>query len=206
MVDVRKTAAKDLLDEEQLDRSIELILEFVEGFVDEASKVDQQNKQLLGKIVKTLANKDLSSREREQKLDSTIKTERLTAGFLRHLESECRRIEKASSMTPESVKMLQILRMIQVRVLEEFGRDLGEAAQVLGQLIAYETKEERIAVLEAGLTVQGTDFAIQMRSHTQEALDGFRRVPGGADPDLVGRVEEIDDRLSQYLDNHSSFQ
>ena len=38
--------------------------------------------------------------------------------------------------------------------------------------------------LDAGLTVQGAVFAAEMADLTEEALEGFRTVPVGADPGL----------------------
>jgi hypothetical protein len=125
---------------------------------------------------------------------------------LRHIEGECERIAAAPKMTPESARLLEILRIIQTRALEELGLDLGQAAQALGQLIGYESKSERTAVLEAGLAVQGVDFAREMVALTEEALDGFARVQGGADPDLVECVKEIDKRLRSFLERDAAFQ
>ena len=102
-------------------------------------------------------------------------------------------------MTPESVRLLEIIRVIQTRVLEELGKDLGEAAQVLGQLIGYDTKAERLAVLEAGLTVRGPDFAKELMALTEEALEGFERVPEKVDPGLVECIQEIDGRLKTFV-------
>ena len=87
-----------------------------------------------------------------------------SAGFLRHLEGECQRIEGAPTMTPESARLLEIIRIIQTRVLEELGSDMGEAALVLGQLMGYDNKDELLGVLDAGLTVQGREFAVEMNN------------------------------------------
>jgi hypothetical protein len=76
----------------------------------------------------------------------------------------------------------------------------------LGQLIGYENKNERMAVLEAGLTVRGVDFAKEMAALTCEALEGFERVPGGVDPDLVGQIQEIDDRLQKFIEEEDVLQ
>ena len=156
---------------------------------------------MLGRIVKTVSDKEKTASVREQALDELLlrEKENLTAGFIRHLDGECERIANAPSMSPESTRLLEILRMIQTRVLEEIGSDLGEAAQVLGQLIGYESATERLAVLDAGLTVRGPAFAKQLLEMTEEALLGFQRVVGGADPDLVNCIEQIDNRLRRYL-------
>ena len=79
-------------------------------------------------------------------------------------------------------------------------KDIGEGALVLGQLMGYDDQMERLAVLEAGLTVRGLDFAKDLAALTGEALEGFQRVPGGVDSDLVQRVQEIDDRLQKYIE------
>merc|ERR1712070_1122848 len=101
---------------------------------------------------------------REEALDQVMKEEKkhFTSGFLRHIEGECDRISHQKTLTPESTRLLEILRMIQTRVLEELGQDLGEAALVLGQLMGYEKEEELLGVLDAGLTVRGNEFALEM--------------------------------------------
>ena len=206
-------------------QTVEMILTFAEDFVKEAQNMDKNNKSLLGKILKAMVNSDndtsisggegskeelsaIGARSREEALDKVMKEEKanFTTGFLRHLEGECNRIENAQGMTPESTKLLEILRLVQTRVLEELGQDLGEAALVLGQLMGYDKEEELLGVLEAGLTVQGRDFALEMASLTEEALDGFKRIPGGADPELVEKVNFIDKRLQEYLNETSEFQ
>mmetsp|Transcript_21336 Transcript_21336/g.27564 ORF Transcript_21336/g.27564 Transcript_21336/m.27564 type:complete len:331 (+) Transcript_21336:110-1102(+) len=191
-----------------VEQAIDLTFTFAEDFVKQASQIDQQNKELLGKILKTMSAKDNTSRQREESLDDLFTKERenLTAGFLRHVEAECERIEFAPKMTPDSARLLETLRVIQARVVEELGEDLGEGAQVLGQLIGYETSAERIAVLEAGLTVRGISFARELKALTVEALDGFQRVQNKADPELVEIIKEIDNTLLSYLEENSEFE
>lgn len=186
---------------EQVMQAIEFILSFVEAFVDNAQTLDDYNKKLLGKIIKTMSKADTTARDREELLDSLMEREKdnFTSGFLRHVEGECERIAAAPKMTPESARLLEILRIIQARVLEELGKDMGEEALVLGQLLGYDNAKERLAVLDAGLTVRGTEFATKMVQLTEEALEGFTRVAGGADPDLVERVSEIDARLRSFI-------
>jgi len=199
---------------EAVSQAIDLILTFAETFVEQASGMEDQNKKLLGKIIRKLSSNQqqdnpmntMAAPTREQDLDQLLHEERehLTAGFLRHLEGECARIANAPTMTPESARLLEILRLIQTRVLEEMlaaSEDLGEAAQVLGQLVGYASASERQAVLEAGLTVRGPAFAEELLALTQEALEGFQRVVGGADPGLVDSVEQIDGRIRRYLDD-----
>jgi hypothetical protein len=215
----------------QVEETIDLMLSFAQDFVDQASELDNQNKRLLGKIIKVISpsgdasnnnngnnnnnnNTPKTAWEREEALDKLLEQERafLTAGFLRHLGGECERIANAPTMTRESSRLLEVLSMIQTRVLEEMAmtmdqgdenNKLGEAALVLGQLIGYESKAERLAVLEAGLLVRNNngsvEFAQQMRDLTLEALDGFNRVVGGADPGLVQIIQEIDARLEEFL-------
>lgn len=189
---------------EQVSEAIDIIFSFAEGFVEEAVGIDANNKELLGKILRTISDKALTEREREDTLDRILSQENLTAGFLRHLEGECERIANAPRITKESSRLLQMLRIIQARVVEELSGDLGEAAQVLGQLVGYEDLAECLAVLDAGLTVRGLNFASEMKSLTTEALDGFSSIPGGADPGLVKRVQAIDERLGRYLQSKSS--
>lgn len=181
--------------------AIEFILSFTEAFVDNAQTLDDYNKNLLGKIIKTMSKADTAARDREELLDNLMEDEKenFTPGFLRHVEGECERIAAAPTMTPESSRLLEILRIIQARVLEELGKDMGEEAQVLGQLLGYDNANERLAVLDAGLTVRGLDFAQGMKALTEEALEGFTRVAGGADPELVERVTEIDARLRSFI-------
>ena len=204
-------------------QTVEMVLGFAEDFVKQAQEMDANNKLLLGKIMKAMVtsenNQSVSGGEgrvldsddatsREQALDKVMKEEKknFSAGFLRHLEGECNRIAGQKEMTPESSRMLEILLMIQTRVLEELGQDLGEAALVLGQLMGYEKEEELLGVLDAGLTVRGNEFALEMASLTEEALDGFSRVPGGADPGLVEKVQFIDRRLQEFLNDTNEFQ
>lgn len=183
--------------------AIEFILSFAEEFVEQAQNIDDSNKKLLGKIIRTLTNREsgITSLDQEEILDDFMikEKENFTAGFLRHLEGECDRIAAAPIMTPESSRLLEIMRIIQARVLEELGKDLGEGALVLGQLLGYDDASERLAVLDAGLTIRGADFANEMIALTEEALDGFQKVPGGADPDLVDRVAGIQDRIKAFL-------
>lgn len=181
--------------------AIEFVLSFAEAFVDNAQTLDDYNKQLLGKIIKTMSKADTAARDREELLDSLMEKEKenFTPGFLRHVEGECTRIAAAPTMTPESARLLEILRIIQARVLEELGKDMKEEAQVLGQLLGYDDAKERLAVLEAGLTVRGISFAEGMVALTEEALDGFSRVAGGVDPELIQRVSEIDSRLRTFI-------
>jgi hypothetical protein len=191
-----------------LGQALDLILSSAEGFVEQARGLDSQNKELLGRIVRVLADRSLADRDREVALDALMEreAENLTPGFLRHVESECDRVAGAPRLSPESSRLLEILRLVQARAVEEAGRGLGEAAQVLGQLAGYESSSERLAVLDAGVTVRGLDFASEMLSLSEEALDGFDRVPGGADADLVNCIREIRDRLASHVDKQESFQ
>ena len=202
-------------------QTIEMILSFAEDFVNQAQTMDEQNKKLLGKIIMAMRepNKDdmiASSTQqygnnipsREDTFDRIIEQEKsnFTPGFLRHVEGECDRIANAPKVTRESARLLEILRVIQTRVLEEIGKSMGEATLVLGQLMGYDDENELLGVLEAGLTVRGQDFAQEMANLTEEALEGFQKVPGGVDSDLIDRVTLIDQRLQKFLDDTNSFQ
>lgn len=195
--------------------AIQYVVYFVETFVTEAKNVDDNNKALLGEIIKRMIgrtsltekinlNELPSELTREENLNQFIAThkEQFTPGFLRHLDGECLRIQSAPQSTPESMKLLQIIRLIQARIVEELGQDLGEGAQVLGQLIGYNNKEERLAVLEAGLTARGPAFATDLNALTLEALDGFQKVHNGADPGLVAIIQEINDSIQVFIANH----
>jgi hypothetical protein len=206
--------------------AIDIILTFAQDFVEQAQTMDQHNKQLLGKIFKAMMVNDGNNNNNnnhvvadeeetttnllpgEEVLDRLLEQEKehFTPGFLRHIEGECERISNAPQVTPQSARLLEILRIVQTRVLEELGQDMGEATVVLGQLMGYNSDEELLGVLEAGLTVRGSAFALEMASLTEEALDGFQRVPGGVDPELVERVTFIDKRLRVYLDDNNQFQ
>jgi aspartate aminotransferase-like enzyme len=120
---------------EQVSDAINTILIFVESFVEETSQMETTYKRLLGKIFKLITPAknnqmesesvtELHSNALENELDKVLAQEKeaFTPGFLRHLEGECMRIESSKSVTPESTKMLQILRVIQTRVLEELGK------------------------------------------------------------------------------------
>ena len=220
-------------DEERIfavESAVNLILTFAEEFVANATSLDEGNKKLLGKIVKEIisgwdntsstssaskskgfgstASTKSNSRpgiDDEARLDALFEREKdnFTPGFLRHLEGECKRIASASRLTPESGKLLETLRMIQARVVEELGQELGEGAVVLGQLLGYDNRSERLAVLDAGLTVRGVPFAKELVDLTAEALEGFEQVPGGADPELVRILTEIDERTWQFIEKKS---
>jgi len=186
-------------------KTVEKILSFAEDFVAQAGQLDKQNKELLGKIILTMTDKDQKGLDKEELLDQVLEREKenFTPGFLRHLEGECRRIANAPKMTPESTRLLQIIRVIQTRVLEEIGKDMGEAAVVLGQLMGYDDEDELVGVLGAGLTVRGRGFALEMLDLTQEALDGFQKVADGVDPGLIERVTFIDNQLMKFLNDGS---
>lgn len=195
----------------EVEAAIDLIFSFAQDFSEEAALLHDVNRRLLGKIIKTMSsNADVlgsgkTPERREEALDELLAQERdnLTPGFLRHLAAECERIENAPTMTPESIRLIESLRVIQARVVDEVGRSLGEPAQVIMQLLGYDTKIERIAVLEAGLVVRGIDFAKDLLENTSEALEGFQKVVGGADPELVERVREIHERTAKFIDESS---
>lgn len=151
-------------DEERMERvagAVDYITTFVEEFVNQAKEIDDTYKALLGKIIRCIAGSagsgsGGSTRSDERLFDDLMSTEKpnFTPGFLRHLDGECSRIAAAPKTSPESTKMLQTIRLIQTRILEELGEDLGEGALVLSQLLGYEDRKERLAVLGAGLTVR----------------------------------------------------
>lgn len=181
----------------RVEEAIDLIVSFGEEFTTRAKELDTQNKELLGKLIRAISEKELTTRQREESFDQILRTERFTPGFLRHLQGECRRIQSSAIVNEDTARLLELLHIIQTRVLEEMGKDLGEAAQVLGQLVGYDERAERLAVLEAGLMVRGQPFAHEMLTLSCEALDGFKRHPD-VDPGLVSCVEEIRDRLRSF--------
>lgn len=181
---------------------VETILTFAETFVEQASTIDMQHKKLLGRIINSMTLKS------EDALDELMETEKnnFSAGFLRHIEGECDRIAGAPRASPESSRLLELLRIIQTRVLEEIGSDMGEATLVLGQLMGYDDRDELLGVLDAGLMVQGREFALELAGLTEEALRGFQSVHDGVDPELVDRVKAVDRRLKEFLDETNQFQ
>jgi hypothetical protein len=187
---------------EQLSVAIEVVLSFAEEFVRQTNEMENQNKNLLGEILRALSNKDITSSRREDVLDALFQDQRegFTPGFLRHIETQRTRIENAPTMSSESVRLSEMLSVIQTRVLEELvsNEEWGEVAQVLGQLVGYESSAERSAVLEAGLTVRGIEFADELVSLTNEALEGFQKMADRADPKLVAAVEDIKRRSIKY--------
>ena len=212
---ILEDAQKEGLDDveiRRLEEAMEMTLAFAEDFVNTASSLDDQNKKLLGKIIRTMSNKDIPARQREEDLEALFAEERpnFSSGFLRHLDGECRTIEKSLDSKPDAANTLQMLRVIHTRVLEEVGKDLGEGAQVLHQLIGYDDDAERTAVLEAGLMVRGKDFAVELQSLTAEALEGLARVPGeGADSNLIRIVDSMHQVIRAYVareEEESSFQ
>lgn len=72
---------------------------------------------------------------------------------------------------------------------------------MLGQLLGYDDESERLAVLDAGLTVRGVEFANELAALTQEALEGFTAVGiQNVDAELVDRVRVIDDRIRKFIE------
>ncbi len=185
--------------------AVEYIVYFIEAFVGEAKIVDDNNKELLGKILRCMTSENDGGLSKHDLLDQLMMSEKsnFTPGFLRFLEGECNRIANAQKMDLETSKLLEVMRMIQTRVIEELGQELGEGAQVLGQLLGYESSEERIAVLDAGLQVRGVEFARELKAMTEEALQGFQNTPGGVDARLVAIVQEMDLRIEQFIAYYS---
>lgn len=196
---------------ERVTEAVDMILSFVEDFVTHSKTMDDNHKQLLGHILRTMTNnnKDDDDRDREEQLDEVMarSKDHFTRGFLRYLDGECDRISSAPSLNKDSARLQETLLVIKTRILEELGQDLGEGALVLGQLVAYDDRNERLAVLEAGLQVRGIEFAQELRGLTEEALVGFQAVPNGdVDPTLVSRVEEIDERVRSFVKDNGAFQ
>ena len=202
---------------EEISNAINTILTFTETFVEQTASIEDTYKQVLNKIFTSIApsvggltantsdKKTISIMENE--LDTLLKSESVsfTPGFLRHVEGECTRISNLKTPSSESTKMLQILRVIQTRILEELGKNIGEGAVVLGQLLGYDEVNEQLAVLDAGLAVRGIEFARELSELTKEALDGFETVKkqqgeDGVDPELVKSVKLIDERIRSFID------
>mmetsp|Transcript_12307 Transcript_12307/g.18876 ORF Transcript_12307/g.18876 Transcript_12307/m.18876 type:complete len:348 (-) Transcript_12307:99-1142(-) len=214
--DIQKQSIGNVERLDELSSAVNVIINFVETFVEEAQSVDGVYKQLMGKIFQSISPNNqregggggestTTAAFGEAALEELLANEKeaFTPGFLRHVDGECNRIASLPTISPESTKMLEILRIIQARILEELGKGIGEGAIVLGQLLGYDEKAERLAVLDAGLAVRGVDFAHELKGLTTEALEGFEGVQGGVDPGLVKSVEEIDERIQQFIDKSS---
>jgi len=201
-------------EQEKVMAIIEYISSFMEEFVEETVAMDKDYKELLGKILKIMCgentdddNDDIykikvkkSASSREEELDDFMASNTFTPGFLRHLEGECERIENAPRTTSESLRLLQVLRTIRIRVIEELGTSLGEGASVLGQLLAYDDAKERLAVLQTGLELRGIDFALEMLKLTEEALGQMKTLdPTAVDPDLVARLKAINIGIQTFV-------
>ena len=195
---------------ERVTEAVDMVLSFAEDFVTHSKTMDDNHKQLLGRILRTMTdNNNDDDRDREEQLDELMARSRdhFTRGFLRYLDGECDRMASAPSLNKDSARLQETLLVIKTRILEELGQDLGEGALVLGQLVAYDDRNERLAVLEAGLQVRGIEFAQELRGLTEEALVGFQAVPNGdVDPTLVSRVEEIDERVRSFVKDNGAFQ
>jgi len=211
--DIQEQSNNNMERLDELSAAVNIIVSFVETFVEEAQSMDEVYKKLLGKIFQSISpnnqqgttSGDATTAFGEAALEELLinETEAFTPGFLRHVDGECNRIASLPTISPESTKMLEILRVIQARILEELGKGIGEGAIVLGQLLGYDEKAERLAVLDAGLAVRGVDFANELKGLTTEALEGFKGVQGGVDPGLVKNVEEIDERIQQFIEKSS---
>jgi len=209
---VEEAASSSDEERQEVEFACDYILSFMEAFVEEARSMDDKNKNLLGRIMRAIApsSSDASSsaRYREEQLDVVLEEEKdnFTPSFLRHVENECRRLAASPTITKDSARLLETLQLIHLRIMEELGKNLGEGALVLGQLVGYDDKSERIAVLEGALAVRGVKFAKELSSLTKEALDGFKEASvarSGSiviDEELVERLKEIDDRLNGFLD------
>ena len=219
---------KELLEEtpesdvERVVEAVDMVVSFAEDFVTQSKTMDDNNKELLGRILRTMTDTnnnnhnnsvqqvdESSDRDREEQLDQLIASEKdnFTRGFLRYLDGECERIASVSKLSKDSARLQETLLVIKTRILEELGQELGEGALVLGQLVAYDDRNERLAVLEAGLQVRGIAFAQELMGLTEEALVGFQAVPNGdVDPTLVNRVEEIDERVRSFVKDNGAFQ
>lgn len=148
----------------------------------------------------------MTEKDRENALDELLRKEKddfTSAGFISHLERECARIQNAPQITPESSKLLQTLQVIHIRVIEEMGKDLGETALVLNQLLGYDNDNERYAVLEAGLMVRGIDFAEGLLGVTKEALDGLKNIPEQdmVDGNLIDIIQGVYDKILVYVES-----
>lgn len=199
---IQGTGDKELIERGQAAK--EYIVYFVETFVSQAKVIDDNNKHLLGRILKRIHDdRETSTLSQQEALDHLMKEEKgnFTPGFLRYIDGECNRVANAENVTAETTKLSEVLRIIQTRIIEELGQDLGEGAQVLGQLLGYESSDERLAVLDSGLKVRGTEFAGELKTMTEEALEGFSNVPGGVEPRLLKIVEEIDARINEFITN-----
>jgi hypothetical protein len=176
------------------EEAIDVILSCTEDFVKEAALMYDSHRNLLGILIKAISSRDNTSDDRERALETALRENKLTAGFVRHVTSECERIANAPKMTPESARLLELMRALQARVLEQLALDLGEAAPALLQILSYDSTTERLAVLQAGWVARGDGFAREIIALTGEALHNFV----DADPELVERTQEVHDWAVQF--------
>ena len=186
---------------------VDLTIDFLEAFVENAAKMDEASKALLGDIVrKMLACKKEEGTLDVETLDAFFesKREEVTKGaFLRHLEGEVARVVKAPKITPESAHMVQVLRMIQSRAVEEMAEKVGgDAAKLLNQLVQYEDEGEREAVLISDLSARGLGFAGNVLNLIEAAEADFKLLieEGRDDIDqtLLQRLEVVKDITKKW--------
>jgi len=231
---------------QRVSKAMEYILSFMEEFVNQSQSLDEQNKLLLGKIIRaithakqqpskytsshpasssssqaddeeedydiaTSSSSTTSTFQQDNAIDVILQQERdsFTPGFLRHLEGECQRIESAPFINSQSIAMLQLLRMIQLRIVEELGQeDLDDTALILGQLLGYESKYERLAILQTNLNIRGIDFAHTLKQTIQQALQEFDRMkylPNyKVDDELIRIVSEMDECVHMFIHNNKN--
>jgi len=96
----------------------QVVVNFLEEFVQHAQKVDAHYKKLLGDLIHQAKEGD------EDAFDEYVSKNRQewTPGFLRHLNGECDRISSAQKMTPESARLCEMLYIVQARILDEIGK------------------------------------------------------------------------------------
>lgn len=189
---------------ERISQAIDSILEFSQELSDQVKTIDTSYKDLLGKIMRTISAsaEETTALEREEQLNKILSEESgVTPGFLRHIQGECERLSGAKVMSKETARLLQMMYVLQTRVLEELCRKqdcLGDAASFLGQLTGFKDNDERIAVLQASLIVRGQPFAKEMFRLTEEALEGLPKQLN-VDTELVEVVEGLNHQLRRFL-------
>lgn len=197
---MRRCIEEDAAEDNLTPLLVDYTIDFLETFVEEAAEADDENKRLLMEIMKAAgAGKHDDRSVANSALDEYLKENkaRFSSGFLKHLDGEVQRLRNLPGASPQTAKMMELLRVIQIRVLDEIGSDFGDAATVLSQLLQYDDVELRNKVILPGLEVRGPEFATEMLKLVEEALASVAEDDGG----LAVNLKQVKDTLVGYLND-----
>jgi hypothetical protein len=210
---------------------VDYTIDFLEGFVSNAAALDDGCEELLGEIVTKIlecrkenddyidALNEIGEEEKAaahqqfdtESLDTWFTDRRADVtswAFTRHLEGQVSRILNAPRITPESSKLIEILRTIQARVVEEMAVGVGgEAARVISRTLQYDGGEgeggERDAILIDELEARGLAFASEVSKLIEVAGEDFKILvnEGREDVDLemVQRLDDIGQVTKKWM-------